>query len=291
MPDNAAKNTSVWRLARVRRSLLAVLGLTIAAWVLLVPSPPAALALERGPAEIAVVPIVTSMNAGDEEVLEFAERFLRGRGEDGSTQRIEAWLTAEATRAVGATWAPARLRDRDPIVDETLDSPGEALLPPGATAPSSVLGRWAAALEYAAHYERLRARLAPNSAVIVFLHIHDIHDRRFRPLGPHPFAIPERGIAVVSVPASDVTSGHSEAIIAHEILHLFGARDRHAGETEAIGPATRADIMTLAFPAKAGEAKTVTSLDECDLAPATAAEIGWTPEAHAIRRRAWRNPK
>jgi len=105
---------------------------------------------------------------------------------------------------------------------------------------------------------------------------------------PHSLGL-ERGlIGVVHVYASDAQRAQNNIVIAHELLHTLGARDKYDRDGQPVHPIgyadftadpvlpqSQAEIMAGRIPLTPGSSRIPRDLDEVVVGYATAAEIGW----------------
>lgn len=105
----------------------------------------------------------------------------------------------------------------------------------------------------------------------------------------HSIGVAELGLVVVNLPALDSHRGYAQVLIAHEILHTVGASDLYhpatglpqfpAGYVEASleprYPQDRAELMAGRIPIAPGRALQATRLEDVQIGPRTAREIGW----------------
>jgi hypothetical protein len=116
------------------------------------------------------------------------------------------------------------------------------------------------------------------------------HDPALSPALPHSLGL-ERGlVGVVHLFADPGMAGSNAVVLAHEILHTLGARDKYrfddgqpehpAGYAEPdrdpLYPQTHAELMGGRIPISASAAEIPTSLASVVIGPVTASEIGWT---------------
>ncbi len=115
------------------------------------------------------------------------------------------------------------------------------------------------------------------------------HDPAQSPRVPHSLALRKGQIGLVHAFAHDDLEGSNDVVIAHELLHVFGASDKYDpatnaprfpegyGEPELLPryPQRLAEIMAGRRAMSATEFETPVSLADCVIGPATAAEIHW----------------
>ena len=105
----------------------------------------------------------------------------------------------------------------------------------------------------------------------------------------HSVGLRQGLIGVVNVFASADMEGANQVVIAHELLHTFGASDKYDPATNQplypdgyaepdarpLLPQTRAEIMAGRIPLSQMRAETPRGLDETQIGAATAREINW----------------
>jgi hypothetical protein len=156
-------------------------------------------------------------------------------------------------------------------------------LPPGA----SWLSRAWWSLELRWYRHRLLAKIprAPPQIVLFLLY----HDPAQADTLPHSAGL-QRGLSVVAhLFATREQNAQNNIVIAHELLHTFGATDKYDPQTGAPSypdgfadpgqqpryPQLRAEIMAGRTPVSAEEAVMPDSLAQAMVGPLTAREIGW----------------
>src|SRR6185437_3431288 len=163
----------------------------------------------------------------------------------------------------------------------TLTSPPPALDP-----DAGVLTRivWSLRLRYYRH--RMVAAAFPRPQIAMFLLY---HDPALASSLPHSAGL-QRGLtAVVHVFASRSQEAQNRIVMAHELLHTFGATDKYdlsSGlpkypdgfadpQLLPLYPQQLAEIMAVKTPLSATEARMPDSLEDERVGPVTAKEIGW----------------
>ena len=126
---------------------------------------------------------------------------------------------------------------------------------------------------------------SPNVRLFVLF-----HDPRISPTVPHSVGLGNGRTGVVHVFASRAQHGSNEVIIAHELMHTLGARDRYDPATNQprfpegyaqpdqspLLPQPYAEIMGGRIPVTAQYSETPHSLAEVRVGPVTAREIAWS---------------
>lgn len=107
---------------------------------------------------------------------------------------------------------------------------------------------------------------------------------------PHSVGLQRGQIGLANLFAHDEMTPQNNVVLAHELLHIFGASDKYDPATNQPRypdgyaeparnpplPQERAEIMAGRTPLSATEAETPDGLEHAVVGPATAAEIGWT---------------
>ncbi|MFZ0498011.1 MAG: hypothetical protein WAM52_02675 [Steroidobacteraceae bacterium] len=174
-------------------------------------------------------------------------------------------------------------------VDEPIELhlyPTIASAPPVLEPGASVLSRivWSLRLRYYRH--RMLAGVSPRPQIALFL---VYHDPALAPSLPHSAGL-QRGLTgVVHVFASRSQEAQNRIVMAHELLHTFGAKDHYDLATglpsypdgfanpqlSPLYPQQFAEIMAVKTPLSPAEARMPDSLQDERVGPATAREIGW----------------
>jgi hypothetical protein len=174
-------------------------------------------------------------------------------------------------------------------VDEPIELqlyPALAVAPPALDSGAGVFTRivWSLRLRYYRH--RMLAGISPRPQIAMFLLYHDpaLVSRL-----PHSAGL-QRGLtAVVHLFASRSQDAQNRIVMAHELLHTFGATDKYDLTTGLPKypdgfadpllfpryPQQRAEIMAVKTPLSAMEARMPDSLQDERVGPVTAREIGW----------------
>jgi hypothetical protein len=106
---------------------------------------------------------------------------------------------------------------------------------------------------------------------------------------PHSVGLQKGLLGFVNAFASARQQGQNNVVIAHELLHTFGASDKYDPATNQplfpdgyadpranpLYPQDKAEIMAGRLPISAEQAETPASLDEAVIGAATAREINW----------------
>jgi hypothetical protein len=196
--------------------------------------------------------------------------------DQGKIDDVSAFLAAEARRYGVRIDEPIELK-----LYPTLASPPPAL-DSGAGVVTRIL--WSLRLRY--YRSRALAPVSPRPKIALFLLY---HDPTLTQTLPHSAGL-QRGLsAVVHLFASRTQEAQNRIVIAHELLHTFGATDKYDLATglpkypEGFAdpqrapryPQQLAEIMAARAPLSATEARLPDGLDDERVGPLTAREIGW----------------
>jgi len=200
--------------------------------------------------------------------------------DQGKIDEVSDFLKAEARRyGVGAD---------EPI--ELQLYPALAVAPPALDSGASVFARivWSLRLRY--YRYRALGAASPRPQIALFLLY---HDPALAPRLPHSAGL-QRGLtAVVHLFASRSQEAQNRIVIAHELLHTFGATDEYDLDTGLPKypdgfadpqlvpryPQQLAEIMAVRVPLSATEARMPETLEDERVGPTTAREIGWVRRA------------
>lgn len=164
--------------------------------------------------------------------------------------------------------------------------PALASAPPALDAGAGVLTRivWSLRLRY--YRYRMLASVSPRPQIAMFL---VYHDPALASSLPHSAGL-QRGLtAVVHVFASRSQEAQNRIVMAHELLHTFGATDKYDLATglpqypEGFAdpqlvprcPQRLAEIMAVRTPLSPTQARMPDGLEDERVGPVTAREIGW----------------
>ena len=196
--------------------------------------------------------------------------------DQSSIDEVSDFLTAEAHRYGVAVDEPIALQ-----LYPALAAPPPAL-DPGANVLTRIV--WSLRLRYYRH--RALASVSPRPQIALFL---VYHDPALASRLPHSAGL-QRGLtAVVHVFATRSQDAQNRIVMAHELLHTFGATDKYDLETglpsypdgfvdpqlEPRYPQQLAEIMAARRPISAMEAHLPDNLTYERVGPLTAREIGW----------------
>lgn len=196
--------------------------------------------------------------------------------DQGKIDGVSDFLNAEAHRYGVGIDQPIELRLYPPL----------ASAPPALAPGAGILTRiiWSLELRYYRH--RIVSAAFPRPKIAMFLLYHDPAQASRL---PHSAGL-QRGLtAVVHLFASRSQEAQNRIVMAHELLHTFGATDKYDLATDLPRypegfadpqllpryPQQLAEIMAVRVPLSATEARMPDSLAEERVGPATAREIGW----------------
>jgi hypothetical protein len=189
---------------------------------------------------------------------------------------VGEFVTAEARRYGVEVDEPIHLQLYPPLA-----TPPPAL-DPGAGIIMRIL--WSLKLRYYRH--RMLAAVSPRPQIAMFL---VYHDPALISRLPHSAGL-QRGLtAVAHLFASRSQEAQNRIVMAHELLHTFGATDKYDlatglpkypegfAEPQLVPryPQPLAEIMAVARPLSPTEARMPDSLADERVGPVTAREIGW----------------
>lgn len=196
--------------------------------------------------------------------------------DQGKIDEVSDFVKAEARRyGVGVD---------EPIVLQL--HPTLASAPPALDPGASVFTRivWSLRLRY--YRYRVLSAIYPRPQIAMFL---VYHDPALASSLPHSAGL-QRGLtAVVHVFATRSQEAQNRIVMAHELLHTFGATDKYDLATglpkypegfadpqlSPLYPQQVAEIMAVKAPLSATEARMPNSLEDERVGPMTAQEIGW----------------
>ena len=196
--------------------------------------------------------------------------------DQGKIDGVHDFLTAEAARYGVRADEPIALQ-----LYPTLTVAPPALAP-GAGVATRIL--WSLRLRYYRHHAL--AAVSPRPQIALFLLY---HDPALASSLPHSAGL-QRGLtAVVHLFASASQDAQNRIVIAHELLHTFGATDKYDLRTGQsvfpdgfadpqrvpLYPQQRAEIMAARLPLSATQARLPDGLADERVGPLTAREIGW----------------
>ena len=202
-------------------------------------------------------------------------RYVEGLNKD-SFAAIDKFFAEEARRYQQSVWQP---------VSVALAAP-QTVLPPLPAARPGMLDAvsWSLRMRWWAwRHDKIAG---PKPAVRLFVLF---HDPLRNPRVAHSVGLEAGMIGLVNAFAAPEMSGPNNVIIAHELLHTLGARDKYDTATnlpqfpdgyaeparQPLLPQEFAEIMGGRIPVSKIQADIPYSLAQTLVGPATAAEIGW----------------
>ena len=196
--------------------------------------------------------------------------------DQGRIDEVSGFVTAEARRY--------GVRIDEPI--EVHLYPRLAAAPPALDSGASLITRivWSLRLRY--YRYRMLAAVSPRPQIAMFLLY---HDPALLSRLPHSAGLQRVLTAVVHVFASRSQEAQNRIVMAHELLHTFGATDKYDLATglpkypegfaepqlSPLYPQQLAEIMAVKTPLNTTEARMPDGLQDERVGPATAREIGW----------------
>lgn len=155
--------------------------------------------------------------------------------------------------------------------------------PPSQRAALNMI-KWSMSLRYWL-YSNTRSVGLDSRHIRMFVAYHE--NSRDRVLA-HSYGLQKGLLGVVNAFSGKNEAGSNNVIIAHELLHLFGASDKYNASNQPVHPdgyahpeqyplypQTHAEIMGGRIPVNRNHALIPESLDQCLIGPKTAAEIKW----------------
>ena len=220
---------------------------------------------------------------GSDELQELFHGFLSSpRSLDGNLAGVAKWLEDE--RAVLSA-------GEGRVVDFSCAGPftmtAAPPLPPPAEA--SFLERWSTTRSFLGYFEDVAEKLdVARDGYDVTIFVYFFAEERASIYGKqHSMASRRDGFGVVFAPLGRKHLPYSAALLAHELLHTFGATDKYEGakciypdgfaepDLAPLYPQRWSEIMALGIPIEPGRERRVTALSDCKVGRKTAAEIGW----------------
>lgn len=197
--------------------------------------------------------------------------------DQGKIDEVGQFLETEARRYGVAVDEPVELKLY----------PALASAPPALDPKANVVARivWSLRLRY--YRARVLAAIARSRPKIALFLLY--HDPALSPQLPHSAGLQRGLMAVVHLFASHSQEAQNRIVIAHELLHTFGATDKYdlatglpqypQGFAEPLRapryPQELAEIMAAKVPLSATEARLPDSLEDERVGHLTAREIGW----------------
>jgi len=236
------------------------------------------------PVSVLVVALVDPETPlGSDELSELLHGFLSSpRPLDGNVAGVAKWLENERA---------ALSAGEGRVVDFSCAGPFKmSEAPPGPPpADASFLGRWSATRAFLGYFEEVAESLdVARDGYDVTIFVYFFAEERAALYGKqHSMASRRDGLGVVFAPLGRKHLPYSAALLAHELLHTFGASDKYEGsrciypdgfaepDLNPLYPQRWSEIMALGIPLEAGRERRVTELSDCKVGRTTAAEIGW----------------
>ena len=204
-------------------------------------------------------------------------RFIKGLDND-SFAEIGQWLQGESNRYGRSLLQPVAIRVAPPVAEQ----------PPSLLGQRSALDAvvWSLKLRWwAAQHDRIDG---PKPQVRLFVLFHDPERNA---AVPHSTGLTKGQLGVIHAFASRLQGKQNAVVIAHELLHTFGASDKYdLGTLQPIYPQgyaepernprlpqNRAEIMGGRTPIDEQNAEIPASLADTVIGPETAKEIGLPP--------------
>ena len=198
---------------------------------------------------------------------------------DASYESIAAFFKEEGSRHGLRLGAPVALR----VAPEVVAQPPPP--PFGGNRLEVIL--WSLRLRYWAYRNDSNKGAKPDVRIFV-----SYFDPAARPRLPHSTGLHKGMIGVVNAFAHADMDGSNNVVIAHELLHTFGANDKYdvannrplfpdgyaEPRAEPLHPQTRAEIMAGRIPISETRAEVPAGMDEVAIGLKTAREIKWVKQ-------------
>jgi len=196
--------------------------------------------------------------------------------DEGKIDGVSDFIKTEAVRYGVNVDEPIELRLYSPLT----------VAPPALAPDASVIARilWSLRLRY--YRSRVLSSVSPRPQIALFLLY---HDPALSARLPHSAGLQRGLMAVVHLFAAGSQDSQNRIVIAHELLHTFGATDKYQLATglpinpegfidpqrEPLYPQALAEIMAVRVPLSATKARMPDGLEDERVGPLTAREIGW----------------
>jgi len=204
-----------------------------------------------------------------------AARYV-GELRDATFEPIEAFFKKEARNYGLPLQQPIDVRVAWPV------SAQPPAAPFGGSKAEVVL--WSLRMRYWAYWNDTYKGPKPDVRMFV-----SYFDPAARPRLAHSTGLQKGLIGVVNAFARDDMDGSNSVVIAHELLHTFGATDKYDvvnnrpmfpdgfadPHAQPLYPQAQAEIMAGRIPVSEGRAETPASMDEVVIGARTAREINW----------------
>jgi hypothetical protein len=258
----AAHETKMFRKFRILILLLILATVALAAW-----RAETRLAAWEHTIHVALYPVAADDSPATRD-------FIRSLDQDSYVE-ISAWLQEQSDRHGRTVLQPVAIRVAPPV----------GTTPPLPPSQASMLDAilWSLNLRWwAARHDAIDGP-KPNVRLFVLF-----HDPEQRALLPHSTGLSKGGIGLIHAFASRQQSRQNAVVIAHELLHIFGASDKYDPATlqpvwpagyaepdrEPHLPQQFAEIMGGRTPLSPGSAEIPDSLGDTVIGATTAREIG-----------------
>ena len=159
-------------------------------------------------------------------------------------------------------------------------------VPPSVPAQGSILDVMLWSLKFRYYAWKQKQNLGYTPSVELFLLY---HDPKIFPVLHHSTALENGRIGIVNLFSSDKQASQNKIVIAHELLHAFGASDKYDLESnqpifpmgyadpnqQPLYPQKKAEIMAVAIPLSTDRNKMAEHLSNTLVNKMTAQEVGW----------------
>lgn len=160
-------------------------------------------------------------------------------------------------------------------------------LPPAVPVGGSVLdvALWSLKFRYYAWQQQQNLTYTPSLELFL-----TYYDPKMHPVLQHSTALENGRIGIVNLFASSKQAEQNKIVVAHEVLHAFGATDKYDlsnnqpifpigyadPQQQPLYPQKKAEIMAVAIPSSADQSEMAGKLSKTLVSPLTANEVGWT---------------
>jgi len=192
-------------------------------------------------------------------------------------QPVSDFVTREAHRYGVAVEVPLEIKLYPPL----------AHAPPSLDADAGIFGRLLWSLRLRFYRSRVISTISRAPPTIALFLVY--HDPVLAPVLPHSVGLQRGLMGVVHLFATRSQDDQNAIVMAHELLHTFGASDKYAGTNDAPAfpdgyaepyrvprfPQRYAEIMAGRLALAADRQEMPEDLSQTLVGPATAREIGW----------------
>jgi hypothetical protein len=204
------------------------------------------------------------------------QRYVAALRED-EVATVATFINREAARHGIALAEPVHVRLHAPLADR----------PPGLSPDAGPLGRALWSLKLRAYrWRALRQGAGPRPQVALFLMY---HDPARGAVMPDSLGLQAGLMGVAHLFATPAQDGQNAVVIAHELLHVFGATDKYAAADDApafpdgyaepalvpLLPQRYAELMAGRIPLARDRAEMPDSLEQVRIGARSAHEVGW----------------